>query len=67
MTTELLYFHDPVCSWCRVFRPVWTSLCAQLPADLALRRVVGGLAPDSDALMPPEMRVKRKGVWQTIQ
>jgi putative protein-disulfide isomerase len=67
MTTELLYFHDPMCSWCWAFRPVWTTLCAQLPAGLAVRRVVGGLAPDSDAPMPPEMRVKLKGVWQTIQ
>lgn len=67
MTTELLYFHDPMCSWCWAFRPVWTSLCAQLPAGLVVRRVVGGLAPDTDVPMPPEMRVKLTGAWQTIQ
>lgn len=67
MTTELLYFHDPMCSWCWAFRPVWTALCTQLPTGLAVRRVVGGLAPDSDEPMPPDMRLKLKGIWQTIQ
>jgi len=67
MTPELLYFHDPMCSWCWAFRPVWTDLCAQLPAGMTVRRVVGGLAPDSDVPMPPEMRVKLKGTWQTIE
>ncbi len=67
MTTELLYFHDPMCSWCWAFRPVWTDLCKQLPRGLTVRRVVGGLAPDSDEPMAPDMRVKLKGIWQTIQ
>lgn len=67
MTTELLYFHDPMCSWCWAFRPVWTDLCSRLPAGLTVRRVVGGLAPDSDEPMPPEMCQKLKGVWQTIK
>lgn len=67
MKTELLYFHDPMCSWCWAFRPVWTDLCAQLPTELTVRRVVGGLAPDSDEPMPQEMRLKFKGIWQTIQ
>jgi putative protein-disulfide isomerase len=65
--TQLLYFHDPMCSWCWAFRPVWTALCAQLPSALPLRRVVGGLAPDSDEPMPAELRDKLKGTWQTIQ
>ncbi|MDO9143176.1 DsbA family protein [Rhodoferax sp.] len=67
MTTELLYFHDPMCSWCWAFRPVWTDLCNQLPRDLTVRRVVGGLAPDSDEPMSLDMRLKLKGIWQTIQ
>lgn len=67
MTTELLYFHDPMCSWCWAFRPVWTALCTQLPTDLTVRCVVGGLAPDSDEPMSPDMRLKLKGIWQTIQ
>lgn len=67
MTTQLLYFHDPMCSWCWAFRPVWTDLCDQLPRELTVRRVVGGLAPDSDESMSPDTRLKLKGIWQTIQ
>ena len=67
MTTELLYFHDPMCSWCWAFRPAFTALRALLPAGLPLRRVVGGLAPDNDQPMAQEMRAKLKGTWQTIQ
>jgi hypothetical protein len=48
MATELLYFHDPMCSWCWAFRHAFTALHARLPGGLTLRRVVGGLAPDND-------------------
>jgi len=64
---ELLYFHDPMCSWCWAFRPALTALRAQLPTELTLRRVVGGLAPDNDQPMPEEMRARLKGIWRTIQ
>ena len=67
MVAELLYFHDPMCSWCWAFRPAFTALRAQLPIDLTLRRMVGGLAPDNDQPMPEEMREKVKGFWRTIQ
>jgi putative protein-disulfide isomerase len=64
---ELLHFHDPMCSWCWAFRPTWLQLRAQLPADLPVRRVVGGLAPDSDLPMDPAMRAKLQSIWQMIQ
>jgi putative protein-disulfide isomerase len=64
---ELLHFHDPMCSWCWAFRPTWQQLRAQLPANLPVRRVVGGLAPDSDVPMEPAMRAKLESIWQMIQ
>ena len=67
MTTELLHFHDPMCSWCWAFGPTWTQLRAQLPDGVAVRRVVGGLAADSDVPMEPAMRAKLQSVWRTIQ
>jgi putative protein-disulfide isomerase len=66
-TTELLHFHDPMCSWCWAFRPTWQQLRAQLPADLPVRRMVGGLAPDSDVPMEPAMRAKLESIWKAIQ
>lgn len=67
MTSDLLYFHDPMCSWCWAFRPVFTALRAQLPETLTLRKIVGGLAPDNDQPMPADMRARLKSTWQTIQ
>ncbi|MDZ7938856.1 MAG: DsbA family protein [Rhodoferax sp.] len=66
-TTELLHFHDPMCSWCWAFRPTWQQLRTQLPADLPVRRIVGGLAPDSDVPMDPAMRAKLESIWKAIQ
>lgn len=66
-STELLHFHDPMCSWCWAFRPTWLQLRAQLPADLPVRRIVGGLAADSDVPMDPAMRAKLASIWKTIQ
>ncbi len=66
-TTELLHFHDPMCSWCWAFRPTWQRLRAQLPADLQVRRIVGGLAADSGAPMEPGMRANLESIWQMIQ
>ncbi len=43
------------------------ALRAQLPTEVTLRKVVGGLAPDNDQPMPEEVRIKVKGFWRTIQ
>jgi putative protein-disulfide isomerase len=67
MTTELLHFHDPMCSWCWAFRPTWAQLRAQLSDGMTVRRVVGGLAADSNVPMEPAMRAKLQSVWQSIQ
>jgi putative protein-disulfide isomerase len=67
MAIELLYVHDPMCSWCWAFRPAFASLREQLPRELRLRKVVGGLAPDDDQPMPEEMRARLRGIWQRIQ
>lgn len=67
MPAELLYFHDPMCSWCWAFRPAFHALVSRLPAGVTIRRVVGGLAPDTDQPMPAELRTKLEGTWHTIQ
>jgi len=62
-----LYFvHDPMCSWCYAFRPVWTQIRQQLPAGIRVQYVLGGLAPDSDQPMPPETRAYIQDQWHKI-
>jgi putative protein-disulfide isomerase len=67
MTLTLYYFHDPMCSWCWAFRPRWQEITAGLPDHVGYRRVLGGLAPDTDQAMPKEMQAKLRAIWQTIQ
>lgn len=65
--TTLVYVHDPMCSWCWGFDPVRRRLFESLPDTVTVRRLLGGLAPDSDEPMPPEMRDYIQGQWRSIQ
>ncbi|MXZ80343.1 MAG: DsbA family protein [Gammaproteobacteria bacterium] len=63
---DLIYVHDPMCSWCWAFRPQWEQLLRALPDGLGTVRILGGLAPDSDVPMPEPMRRHLQEVWRTI-
>ena len=67
MNHKLYYFHDPMSSWCWAFRPLWNELVIGLPNNISYQRILGGLAPDTDQLMPLEMQAKLQSVWQKIQ
>jgi len=56
-----------MCSWCWGFRPVSDRLCAELPDSVRLVKIVGGLAPDSDQPMSPELLEKIPQGWTRIQ
>lgn len=62
----LLYFHDPMCSWCWGFRPTFEALKAQLPETIALETVLGGLAPDSEEPMAEDMQDMLQQTWRRI-
>lgn len=63
---ELIYVHDPMCSWCWAFRPQLDKLLQSLPGHIRIVRLLGGLAPDSNEPMPETMRRHLQGVWRTI-
>jgi len=67
MDKTLFYVHDPMCSWCWGFEPVRQQLFNLLADKIKIRRLVGGLAPDSNAPMPEEMQAYLKQTWQRIQ
>jgi putative protein-disulfide isomerase len=56
-----------MCSWCWGFDPVLRELVSSLPEGVAVRRLLGGLAPDSDEPMPAGMREYVQGQWRLIQ
>lgn len=64
---KLYYVHDPMCSWCWAFRPVWQEIQNRLPADVEVTYLLGGLAPDTDAPMPPATQREIQAHWRTIQ
>ncbi len=66
MSTILYYVHDPMCSWCWAFRPTWLSIVKNLPKNIETKRILGGLAPDSNEPMPLEMQHNLQQVWQKI-
>jgi len=64
---DLYYIHDPMCSWCWAFRPVWTVVQKALPDALEVKYLLGGLAPDSDVPMSAETQSMIRRHWQTIE
>ncbi len=63
----LYYVHDPMCSWCWAFRPMWQTIKAGLPESVHIRNLLGGLAPDSDIPMAASMRTHLQATWRRIQ
>jgi len=66
MQPILYYVHDPMCSWCWGFEATRQELFTALDGRLQVRRLLGGLAPDSDAPMPEPMRDMLQQTWQRI-
>lgn len=67
MKIELVYVHDPMCSWCWAFRPVYDQIVKGLPKGIVLKRLLGGLAPDTDDPMTDATREYVQNHWRTIQ
>ncbi|NND90879.1 MAG: DsbA family protein [Granulosicoccus sp.] len=67
MKGTLFYVHDPMCSWCWGFKPALDGLLEQLPASVSVKRVLGGLAQDSDQPMPLAMQQALQQTWLRIQ
>jgi len=63
----LYYVHDPMCSWCWGFSPTWSKIRSQLPENVELKYLLGGLAPDSQEPMPQDMQQAIAGYWKKIQ
>ena len=64
--TTLYYVHDPMCSWCYAFRPLWQQILAELPEDIQVEYILGGLSPDSDQPMPNDLQHSLIKTWERI-
>ncbi len=67
MRPALIYVHDPMCSWCWGFSEVYRQLLEEIPSELKLERLLGGLAVDSEVDMPESMQMMLQQTWQRIE
>ena len=64
---HLYYIHDPMCSWCYAFSDVWLQLQNNLPGEVKVAYLLGGLAPDTTAPMPLTVQQNIQQAWQRIE
>ena len=64
--STLFYVVDPMCSWCYAFSPTWQKILDNLPSDIKVVYVQGGLAPISNDTMPNDMQQMLQGIWRQI-
>jgi len=67
MKPILYYVHDPMCSWCWGFSRTLNELIEKLPKIIQVRRLLGGLAVDSDKPMPVSMQQQIQSNWSRIE
>ena len=56
-----------MCSWCWAFRPTWKKVKEALPNNIGIHYLLGGLAPDNEDQMHPDMQEHIRGNWKKIQ
>ncbi len=56
-----------MCSWCWGFADTYLQLVEQLPVNVEVVRLLGGLAPDTDEIMPETTRLMVQQNWQRIE
>jgi putative protein-disulfide isomerase len=63
---HLIYFADPMCSWCYGFSPVIEQIRAAYGRALPIRVVMGGLRPGTETPMTAEARREVVGHWSHV-
>lgn len=64
---KLLYIYDPMCSWCWGFKPVLEEIIKQISDSLEIEFILGGLAADTDDIMPEDMKQQIISNWHRIE
>ena len=63
---QLVYFADPMCSWCWGFSPTIEAIAAEYGASLPIRVIVGGLRPGTTKAMDAAARATSRGHWERV-
>ena len=62
-TPHLIYFSDPMCSWCYGFSPVIEEVRRTFGRTLPIRIVMGGLRPGTEQPMIEEAKLEVANHW----
>lgn len=65
-TPHLIYFADPMCSWCWGFSPVIAAITERFGPALPIRLVLGGLRPGTTDPMSAADRQDVRGHWEHV-
>src|SRR5262249_9189385 len=65
-TPHLIYFADPMCSWCYGFSPVIEDIRRTFGRALPIRVVMGGLRPGGDKPMTEAAKVELADHWTQV-
>ena len=65
MIPHLVYFADPMCSWCWGFAPAIDAIATRHP-DLPIRLVLGGLRPFNDKPMDAAAKAEIRRHWEHV-
>lgn len=63
---HLIYFSDPMCSWCYGFSPVIEDIRRTFGAALPIRIVMGGLRPGTEKPMTEEAKLEIADHWTHV-
>ncbi len=64
---HLVYFADPMCSWCWAFSPVINSLADHFGDRLPVTLIMGGLRPGAAKPMDEQMKAEIRHHWESVQ
>ena len=64
---QLLYFADPMCSWCWGFSPVIKAIAQAHGDRLQIRPMMGGLRPGTDKPMDQKSKDEIRAHWEHVQ
>ena len=65
-TPHLVYFSDPMCSWCYGFSPVIADIRKAFGRSLPIRLVMGGLRPGTETPMTDSAKAEIRGHWTHV-
>lgn len=66
MNQQLIYFADPMCSWCWGFSPAMERVAARFGDRLPIRLILGGLRPGTTDTMNDAAKRMIRGHWEHV-